>query len=280
MHEIRNHLAVATANVEAFRDGMLEPSPQRLSAVLQALGEVDVLLRELSPKLETIQPRSAPQPRSMNVCDVITNEVLAFEAVAAERQIAFRVQQCAAHGQQGVGHDPACLNFAGDPVRVAEIVNNVVSNAIRYTPPGGRIDVDCRRAGGALALTVTDEGPGVSGDELGKIFEDGFRGAAAGDTPGSGVGLALVKRFVEEHGGTIEVGNAAGRGATFTVRLPGVPLGIRPHRAEDGTISLLCAPAQPARRTVITEREPARPPPRRRCPVPCAPGASGRACPS
>jgi two-component system sensor histidine kinase BaeS len=214
LHEIRNHLAVAIANVEAFRDGVLEPSPKRLAAVLQALGEVEVLLRELSPGKALSRPALATRSRSINVCDVISNEVLAFEAAAAEHQINFCVEQCSMHA-------PACLNFAGDPVRVAEIVNNVVSNAIRYTPRGGRIDVDCRPAGNALTLTVTDGGPGVRNDELVKIFEAGFRGAASAETDGSGEGLALVKRFVQEHGGTIEVENVANRGARFTVRLPG-----------------------------------------------------------
>lgn len=232
IHEIRNHLAVAIANVEAFRDGVLEPSPQRLSAVRQALGEVENLLGELTPRQVSTQPALATQSRRINVCDVITNEVLAFEAAAAEHQIVFRVEQCAVH-------DPACVNFTGDPVRVAEIVNNVVSNAMRYTPPGGRIDVDCRPSGGILTLTVTDGGPGVRSDEFGKIFEAGFRGAAAAGTTGSGEGLALVKRFVEEQGGTIAVENVPDRGARFTVRLPGMPVDARADRRADGTISLL-----------------------------------------
>ncbi|MDQ6942014.1 MAG: sensor histidine kinase [Candidatus Eremiobacteraeota bacterium] len=232
IHEIRNHLAVAIANVEAFRDGVLEPSPKRLSSVLQALGEVENLLGELTPRQLAPSPALATNNRRINVCDVITNEVLAFEAAAAENEIAFHVQQCAVH-------DPACENFTGDPVRVGEIVNNVVSNAIRYTPRGGRIDVDCRPSGGILTLMVTDGGPGVRSDELGKIFEAGFRGAASAGTTGSGEGLALVKRFVEEQGGTVEVENVADRGARFTVRLPGVPSDAPAGWREDGTISLL-----------------------------------------
>lgn len=232
IHEIRNHLAVAIANVEAFRDGVLEPSPQRLSSVRQALREVENLLGELTPGQTAPSPALARNAQPINVCDVITNEVLAFEAAAAEHQIAFRVQQCTVHG-------PACVNFTGDPVRVGEIVNNVVSNAMRYTPPGGQIDVDCRPSDGILTLTVTDGGPGVRSDELGKIFEAGFRGAASAGTTGSGEGLALVKRFVEEHGGTVDVENVAGRGARFTVRLPGRPLDERAGRHDDGAISLV-----------------------------------------
>jgi signal transduction histidine kinase len=232
VHEIRNHLAVAIANVEAFRDGVLVPSPQRLTSVLQALGEAASLLGELSPPQMAPQAVLGTNAHRINVCDVITNEVLAFEAAAAEHQITFRVRQCAAHG-------PACVNFTGDPVRVGEIVNNVVSNAMRYTPPGGEIDVDCRPSGGILTLTVTDGGPGVRSDELGKIFEAGFRGAASTGTTGSGEGLALVKQFVEEQGGTVDVENIADRGARFTVRLPGMAVDERTERRDDGSISLL-----------------------------------------
>lgn len=214
IHEIRNHLAVAIANIEAFQDGVLEPTPKRLGAVLQALGEVEALLQALPRGDTEVPPELRSERRTVDVCDVITNEVLACEAAAREREIGFHVQQC-------IAHDRACARFGCDPVRVAEIVNNVISNAIRYTPPGGQIDVDCRRSAGSLTLTVTDGGPGVGGEEIERIFEDGFRGSAAGGTQGSGLGLPLVKRFVEEHGGTIEVKNVAGRGAQFTVKLPG-----------------------------------------------------------
>jgi signal transduction histidine kinase len=226
VHEIRNHLAVAIASVEAFRDGVLEPSPARLTAVLQALGEVEVLLREIprGPAPDALRVEA----RTIDVCAVITNEILALEAVAAERGIAYVVKRC---GER----EAACERFVGDPVRVAEIVNNVVSNAIRYTPPGGRIEIDCRRVDEGLALCVSDDGPGVRNEEIRQIFEIGFRGSASPQTEGSGVGLALVKRFVEEHGGTIEVEAASGAGAQFTVRLPG----RKAHAARDGTISLL-----------------------------------------
>jgi two-component system, OmpR family, sensor histidine kinase BaeS len=214
IHEIRNHLAVAIANVEAFQDGVFEPTPKRLGAVLQALGEVEALLQTLPREADTERATELrSEPRPVNVCEVITNEVLACEAAARERKVGFHVQYCP-------GHERVCARFGCDPVRVAEIVNNVVSNAIRYTPPGGRIDVDCRRSGESLTLTVTDGGPGVRGEEIERIFEEGFRGSAAAETEGSGLGLALVKRFVEEHGGTIKVENVADRGARFTVSLP------------------------------------------------------------
>jgi two-component system sensor histidine kinase BaeS len=235
VHEIRNQLAVAIANVEAFRDGVLFPSPERLASVAQALADATALLADLPADSAAPPAELAPRMRSINVCEVITNAVLAFEGLTAERHIAFRVRQCS------VQHH-ACEDFLGDPIRVSEIVNNVVSNAIRYTPDGGRIDVDCRRSGGALAITVTDDGPGVRGDEIARIFEAGFRGAASHDTSGSGVGLALTARFVEQHGGSIQVENVPGRGARFTVRMPGTALAPPEPSAGDGVISASLRP--------------------------------------
>jgi signal transduction histidine kinase len=220
VHEIRNHVAVAVANIEAFRDGVLQPSPGRLQAVLQALREVEVLLHDIPDGTTPVQLDS--ERSTFDVCDVITNEVLGLEALAKEHGIEFSVVQCALHA-------PDCHTFTGDPVRVGEIVNNIVSNSIRYTPRGGRIEVDCRRSDGAISLKVTDE-------DIGRIFERGFRGSASRDTQGSGTGLALAKHFVEEHGGSIDVQNVGKRGARFIVRLPG---NIVPSVAKDGSINLI-----------------------------------------
>lgn len=218
------------ANIEAFRDGILEPSTARLDAVLQALAEADALLGQLPRDEVTIAP--ATSISSMDVCDVISNEVLALEASARQHGIAFEVRQCATTGH-------ACHAFAGDPVRVAEIVNNVISNAIRYTPSGGHIAVDCRRADGTLTLAVSDSGPGVAEADRAHIFEPGFRGSAAGGTSGSGLGLALAKRFAQEHGGSIELLSSTASGAQFVVKLPGAQPAEVSRVKLDGMISLL-----------------------------------------
>jgi signal transduction histidine kinase len=227
IHEIRNHLAIAIANVEAFRDGVLEASPARLGAVLQALGEVDVLLGSIPLGKAVASDASAMQ--MTDVCHLIGNELIAFEAAAKEKGIAFNVERCAEEHTQ-------CSSFTCDPTHVAEIVNNVVSNAIRYTPRGGRIDIDCRRADG-LTLMVTDSGPGVRDHERAQIFEYGFRGTASGATKGSGLGLSVVQRFVAELGGSVTVENIPGSGARFTVNIPTVER--VPEPSADGVISLL-----------------------------------------
>ena len=222
IHEMRNHLAVAVANVEGFIDGRIEPTRARLSAVLQALEEVDHLIEDLKVAGGGATPSRGPmhsELRAIDVCRLIANEATAMEAAARERGVEFSIDRCAAV-------HPACEAFVGDPVRIAQVVTNVMSNAIRYTPPGGAVTVDCHRGPGELVFSVSDAGPGFTSFDATHMFEAGFRGSAARGTAGSGLGLALSKSFVEEHGGSIEVHGAKGKGAIFVVKLPG--------RREDG----------------------------------------------
>jgi two-component system sensor histidine kinase BaeS len=106
-----------------------------------------------------------------------------------------------------------------DPVRVREILANLVANALRHTPRGGRVDVEVQALAGDALLTVRDTGEGIPGDDLPRVFDRFKRGA---DTGGSGLGLAIVRDLAEAHGGTVtaESDGVAGRGATFRVTLP------------------------------------------------------------
>lgn len=210
VHEMRNHLAIAVANIEAFIDGKLEPSPGRLQAVLQALQELDVLMNEIGT--DTLAPRS--EPRAIDLCELLQNDLTSIEAAAEEKGVRLECRRCDA------AHD-ACRKFEGDPVRIGQIVKNVLLNAIHYTPPGKLVSVDCSRGAGELRFSVSDQGPGVPSAEQERIFEAGYRGAAAEGTAGSGLGLSIARQLAEEHGGTIEIRSDGRSGANFTVRLPG-----------------------------------------------------------
>ena len=111
----------------------------------------------------------------------------------------------------------------GDAVRLRQIVSNLLSNALKFTPPGGEVEVRLRGPGQRAVLTVSDTGPGIPPDVLPHVFER-FRQADSSTTRehgGLGLGLAIVKHLVELHGGTVRAENGAGgRGARFTVELP------------------------------------------------------------
>ena len=145
---------------------------------------------------------------------------------------------------------PPGLLVDGDPYRLAQIVSNLLTNAAKYTPAGGRISITGAREGGDVVLRVTDNGFGIAPELLPRIFDLFVQGNQPLDRAqgGLGLGLAIVRRFVELHGGYAAVASeGAGRGSTFTVKLPaveGVP-------AAPETTPILRAPATPNDKRVL-----------------------------
>jgi two-component system sensor histidine kinase BaeS len=109
-----------------------------------------------------------------------------------------------------------------DPVRMRQLLTNLISNALKFTRAGGAVDVGVHARAGALVLEVRDTGIGISEQDQARLFERFFRGGiATGEQIGGiGLGLAIVKAIVDAHGATIEVASAAGAGTAFVVELP------------------------------------------------------------
>ena len=109
----------------------------------------------------------------------------------------------------------------GNPLRIRQMVGNLIGNAVKYTPQGGHISVRGRAEGGQIILEIADDGPGIPATDQPYIFDKFYRGSNIPyDTPGTGLGLAIVKSIVENHQGRIWVESSLGHGATFTVVLP------------------------------------------------------------
>jgi signal transduction histidine kinase len=212
IHEMRNQLAIAKANLEAFIDGKLAPTAERLENVVQTLAHLEELVKDLRALRLEVEPHTALS--EINVCALLEREYGAIEAVAASKGIQLSVFRCP-------HPNAACQRFYGDPTRIGQIVTNVLLNAVRYTPPGGAIMVDCSRRADELQITIADSGPGVREADAAHIFEPGYRGDAGGSGEGLGLGLAVVKRLIEDQGGSVTLGKASPRGATFLLRLPG-----------------------------------------------------------
>jgi signal transduction histidine kinase len=110
----------------------------------------------------------------------------------------------------------------GDRARLGQLLDNLVSNALKFTPAGGQVRVALRRQGDDAAIEVADTGPGIPEDELPLLFTRFFRSrtATAADVPGTGLGLAIARTIAEGHGGAIAVASREGEGSRFTVTLP------------------------------------------------------------
>ena len=129
-----------------------------------------------------------------------------------------------------VGPSEGALLVAGDKRRLTQVLSNLISNAIKFSPPSATVRVDFSALPDEIEVRVKDTGPGIAADRLGKIF-DRFSSFSDG---GTGLGLALVRRLVESLGGQISVESRLGHGATFRFTLPVATLEVGRHPVEVG----------------------------------------------
>jgi signal transduction histidine kinase len=161
----------------------------------------------------TMQLRREPVPLG----DVVARAIDLYRDVADAKGVSLAA---------GVAED---VVVTADRTRLEQVAANLIDNAVKYTPAGGRVDVDVRGSGDAAILSVRDTGPGIPADELPRIFDRLFRGDTSRTERGLGLGLSLVKAIVEAHGGDVTVSSELGRGSTFSVSLP-VDAGLRAER--------------------------------------------------
>jgi signal transduction histidine kinase len=195
VHEMRNQLAIAVANVEACIDGKLAPTENRLKSVLLALKNLDELIEGI-PKISDVEIGAVSHPRKINLCVLVATSVEGLKTAAQLKNIQMKFLQCTTLNAE-------CRDFYGDPLQIGQIISNVLLNAVLYTPEGGSILFDCHRGPGSVNFTIEDTGKGLSDNDLLHIFDSGYRGSASTGTTGSGIGLAVVKQYLEQYGGSI-----------------------------------------------------------------------------
>ena len=115
------------------------------------------------------------------------------------------------------------MSVIGDRTRLEQVAANLIDNALKYTPFGGRVEIAVEREEEWAVLSVRDSGVGIPQEELPRIWDRLFRGDASRTERGLGLGLSLVRAIVAAHGGTVEVASEPGRGSTFKVRLARLP---------------------------------------------------------
>ncbi len=213
-HELRTPLTVIQGNLEGMLDGVVEMNKEQLSSLYEETVQLNRLigdLRDLS-LAEAGQLVLDRQPADIN--QLVARSLSMIKPLADEKQI---TTEC-------VLADIPLL--AVDASRITQVLYNLLTNAIRYTPAGGRVIVTTgqTRVGQAdwLQLSVCDNGQGIAAADLPYIFEQFYRAdkSRARKSGGSGIGLAIVKKLVETHGGRVEVESTPGQGSCFNVYLP------------------------------------------------------------
>ncbi|WP_318505341.1 ATP-binding protein [Bacillus sp. T3] len=210
-HELRTPLATLRSQIEAFQDGIWEPTPARLQ---QSHSELMRLVR-LVNELEKLLAAENPQIR--------LNET---ELEAGKMLSSIQNLQTPIFKQKGVKlvivPSTEKITFKGDLDKVTQILTNVINNALKYTPEGGTVKISALKEDGFGGFQIQDEGIGIASQDLPHIFERFYRGdkSRARKTGGIGVGLSIVKALVEAHKGSITVESELDKGTTFTVLFP------------------------------------------------------------
>ncbi len=213
-HELRNPLSVMQARLEGIIDGVYEPSSERLKSVL----EQSKLLNRLVEDLRMLALADAGQL----TLDRADTDLSSLAAQAVE---VYRTQ--AEEGDVRLGLDapaPGSLVANVDPARMEQVLGNLLSNALRHTPPKGKVELAvARRDGvGSVLIEVSDTGEGIPEESLPFVFDRFYRAdrSRSRERGGTGLGLAITRELVEAHGGSIEVSNRQGGGTVFSIELP------------------------------------------------------------
>ncbi len=213
-HELKTPLAAVQQNLllltAELADRLTDGQKNRLARLRSRLDDllkmVDTWLRAISADLGKIRERFLPT----DVAGVIAKAIETVQPYAARKDVEFTQTL-----------PPSLPAVHGDEGTLREALTNVLSNAVKYSYAGGRVGVTARADDDRVIVAVTDAGVGIAPDELPYIFGDFYRGrAGVTSEAGAGLGLAVTRRIVEAHGGTITVESTPGKGSTFVIALP------------------------------------------------------------
>ncbi|MEU4027534.1 HAMP domain-containing sensor histidine kinase [Streptomyces anulatus] len=216
-HELRTPLSNIRGWLEAAQDGLADPDPAFVSSLL----EEAVLLQHIIDDLQDLAAADAGvlrlHPESVEIRELLSQVAAAHQARAENAGVTLAVT-ATAPGRA----------LRADPVRLRQAVGNLVSNAVRHTPEGGRVTLRAyahEEGDGTVLVEVADTGSGIPPEDLPHVFDRFWRAEKSRSrrTGGSGLGLAIVRKLVEAHGGTVDATSVEGEGSTFVLRLPGAP---------------------------------------------------------
>jgi two-component system phosphate regulon sensor histidine kinase PhoR len=211
-HELRTPLTAIRGYVEALSDGETDENERRrfLAIIARHTQRMERLVKDL---LRLARLDAGQETIDLLACDTRS----LAEAVVAD------VAPAAAEREQkiAIAIGPGADSVRADPAKLHDALRNLVANAITYAPEQSTIRIDAVREGSRIALSITDEGPGIPEDDLSRVFERFYRvdKSRARDPGGTGLGLAIVKHLVELQGGTARAENGPERGARFTITI-------------------------------------------------------------
>jgi signal transduction histidine kinase len=204
-HELRTPLTVIQGSIEGMLDGLYPADREHLERVLAETQQLERLIDDLRT-LSLTDAGALPLHREpTELADLAADVVAGFQPPARADGIGVVVEA------------DSVPPVSVDPRRIRQVVGNLVSNALRHTPAGGRVSVGVRRSGTSVELEVADTGSGMDAESAARAFDRFWR---SGDTAGAGLGLAIVRDLVRAHGGDVSLESAPGTGTTVRCNFP------------------------------------------------------------
>jgi signal transduction histidine kinase len=225
-HDLRTPLTRLRASAEMALASPADPQRDR-EALADCVEEVDRVLVMLDTLMDISEAESGAlqlRREPIRLAEIVDRAVDLYREVAEAKGVTLVApdpESTAPRLGSGRAAEPIRdVIVDGDRARLEQVAANLIDNAIKYTPPGGRVDVALSRDEGRAVLRVSDTGSGIPPEEVPRIWERLFRGDTSRAERGLGLGLSLVKAIVEAHGGSVEVESTVGSGSRFTVSLP------------------------------------------------------------
>jgi two-component system sensor histidine kinase BaeS len=204
-HELRTPLSVIQGRLEGLLDGVYPRDDERLRLVLEETRVLARLIDDVGTLAHTESGTLALQREPTDVSVLVTDVVRSLSAQAEANEVRLEGQSV-----------PDLPLFDFDPLRMREVLTNVITNAIRHTPRGGRVTVEASVEGGGLRMTVVDTGRGIAPADLPHVFDRFYKGEGS---PGSGLGLAIARALIVAHGGEITAESPPGAGTIVRIRI-------------------------------------------------------------
>lgn len=209
-HDLRTPLTVIGGYVESMRDGVLQPTPERLTLIYAEIERLQRMVGDLR-MLSQVDAGELPlHPQAIAPLSLLERAAGLFQHPAEQQAVTMRVQAAANLPEIRV-----------DEARMMQVMDNLISNALRYTPSGGTITLAAQASAGKVIFSVRDTGQGIAPEELPHIFNRFYRADRSrhSESGESGLGLAIVKALVEAHGGKVWAESVLEKGTTIFVQL-------------------------------------------------------------
>jgi two-component system sensor histidine kinase BaeS len=205
-HELRTPLSVIRGRLEGVLDGVYPATPQHLQPILESTELLTYLVEDLRLLAQAEAGQLALEKRSLDIGDLLQDAQVNYEPYATDQGVALVLDP-----------PPKLPGVLADWHRINQVLGNLVTNALRHTPRGGRVTLSARAVEGMVKVTVVDTGVGILPEDLPYVFDRFWRGEKSRSRVGggTGLGLAIAKQLVELHGGSIGVASAPGGGSEF-----------------------------------------------------------------